>query len=150
MVCAARTYKGGTFLTPSAVAREIEKMAPRMIIKIIAFSLSPNQSNDSGSQQILGMVCSPIIKEPIVSSANLTRPIRIPNGIPINIESRYPMRIRFKLASMARVNVLSLKPINRVSQTCKGDGNNALGQTCNLNTTSQIVIRRNRKIILRI
>jgi len=65
-----------------------------MTMKMIAFSLRPNQRMDKGSQLMLGRDCIPSTRLPNVSSIQRTEPIAMPIVMPITKAIENPMSMR--------------------------------------------------------
>ena len=122
IVLPAFIYKGSTLLIPDSVAIEIANIEPMAITNIIALSFNPYQSTAKGSQQILGNVCSPNIRERILSFRYLNLTINRPIPTPKTKEIKYPIVNLFKLATMAIPRVLSAIKSHNVENTSIGDG----------------------------
>ena len=75
--------------------------APRITTKKIARSLSPKSRMASGNHAMDGIVCSPVISEPIASRRTRTRATATPMTVPTRTAAVNPVRARRRVVDTA-------------------------------------------------
>ncbi len=88
MVRLARNNSGGVLSTPVIRPLAIDGPAPSTITNKIADSEVPNRMIANGSQAIDGIVCSPLIIDPVAARSGGIRDTIAPMTEPISIASR--------------------------------------------------------------
>ena len=68
--------------------------APNTTTKVMAVSLKWKSRMASGNQAIVGIVCRPVISEPIAARSTLTRATATPSNEPITTARPKPMPAR--------------------------------------------------------
>ncbi len=79
---------------PSMMPFAIDGAAPRMTTKRMALSLSWNNTMPSGTHATDGIVCSPVIMDPIAARSTGTRATASPTTPPITIDDPNPTAAR--------------------------------------------------------
>src|SRR5438270_774470 len=90
----ARRSSGGMWSTPAMIPLAMAGAAPRMTTNRIADSLRPNSTIASGNQAMVGMVCSPVIMDPMAVRSTLDRATAMPTAEPTSSAMPYPMAAR--------------------------------------------------------
>jgi hypothetical protein len=79
----ARTSSGGTWSTPAMTPLATAGAAPSTIIRTMADEVSPNTMYARGNHSTEGIVCIPVMSEPIPARSTGTRATAVPTTVPI-------------------------------------------------------------------
>ena len=89
---------------PSMMPLAIDGAAPSTTTNMITPEPSWNRMIASGTHATDGIVCSPVIIEPIAARSTLTRATAMPTAPPMRAATKKPMAPRFRVTMLAEIN----------------------------------------------
>ncbi len=133
----ARVSTGGMWSMPWMRPFAIDGAAPRMTTNVIASSDSLNSRMASGNQAIDGMVCRPVISDPIAARRIAKRLTSAPTPTPMTTARPKPQSPRRRVIPIACQSVTVWSSAHRRASTSPGPGRTYWGRQPVMTTACQ-------------
>src|SRR5215212_5371999 len=123
----ARRSTGGMWSMPWISPFAMDGAAPSTTTNVIASSLILNSRSERGNQAIEGIVCNPVISEPMAARRTANRETAIPMRPPMRIAKPNPQIPRRRVVPRAIQMFPERTSSQSVRNTCSGPGSTCAG-----------------------